>query len=135
MDENMARLTAEYVRLGRQIWEHREAMVKLLRRANNMFKHDEELRRTELKKVQRAFYKGILSDILRDEPSFKNAATVSLVSAAEEILDKKGYMAGRSARREGRRTYREHQHYGTLRVRWLELTKAAGIPAIDSRGG
>lgn len=132
----MSLIARAYVETVRKTWDLRQRMADLVRFTDARLSHDEELRRSELRKVQREFYKAILADILiRDESEFAELPHRELMAHAEQILDKKGYVAGRSARRENRRTYREHQHYGTLRVRWLELIKAAGIRAIDSRGG
>jgi len=131
----MSLLAKKYVESTRQARRIRQEMADLLRRNDALLKHDEHLRRAELKKVQREFYKAILSDLIRDEAESSQNSDDQIVRYAEQLLDKKGFIAGRNAKSEGRRTYREHQHYGTLRVRWTELAKAAGIRAIDSRGG
>jgi hypothetical protein len=131
----MRNATKDYVQSIRRTAELRDKLIDIVRRADERFGRDEEVRRTEMKKVQRAFYRVILADQIREDPKYWNMSEHDLLAESESILDKKGYKKGRPAAREGRRNAAEHRLYGALRVRWLELCRAAGVAAIDSRGG
>jgi hypothetical protein len=135
METNVEIATKAYVQSVRHTSDLRNKLAEIVSKADRKFGHDEDLRRSEMKKVQRAFYRVILADQLREDPKFWNLPEHDLLAEADSILGKKGYMKGRNAAREGRRTAVEHRQYGALRVRWNELSKSAGIAAIDSRGG
>src|SRR6478672_12801033 len=57
MEDNVEIATKAYVQSVRRTWDLRDTIVELVSKANRKFRHDEDLRRSEMKKVQRAFYR------------------------------------------------------------------------------
>jgi hypothetical protein len=135
MEANMENVAKAYTNAVRLVSELRDKMANIITQVDERFGDDEEMRRVELKRVQRGFYRAILADQLRDDPQFESMSDRNLVAQADAILDKKGYVSGRSSVREGRRSSGDERLYGALRVRWGELCRWAGVSAIVSRGG
>lgn len=111
-----------------------EAITTLIAKTDRQYSDDEARRCAELKAMQRAFYVIHLADLLRNDPENYGGTDADLLSKAEDILQKKDYQPGRNLLKENRRTLRERQYVGSVRVRWHALMKAAGARAIDARG-
>jgi hypothetical protein len=131
MEENMIELAIKYEDALLRAAELREQIIQFIVRANDKFKHDEDLRRNELKKVQRGFYKVAFAYWFTKKGIGSDNGMRALLLKAEETLNKSSFMKGLPPQR----TWDEQDQYNSLRVRWKELLKTAGVSRIDSRGG
>lgn len=118
---------------------HRNAVqqkvVAVVQQTDTRFQDDEHLRQTQLKPLQRSFYRVAIADKLVESKSYGSRSPAELLNLADRMLDKKGYKPGVRGRGPDMRTADEERLYLTVRVRWSYLLKKARVRPADPRGG
>jgi hypothetical protein len=130
----MEELTSSWVGYVRHRNAVQDKVISLVRKTDTRFGDDEELRQSELKRLQRSFYRVAIADKLLDQEQFKSSSPARLLEMADEILEKRGNVRGNRGGSD-MRTAEEERYCGTVRVRWSTLLKRARVRAADPRGG
>lgn len=118
---------------------HRNAVqdkvISLIQKTDAQFDGDEEMRRSELKRLQRSFYRVAVAEKLLEKDVSTASSPTHFLQLADDLLDKRCHVPGMRARPANMRTPEEDRHYGTVRVRWSYLLKKVRVQAADDRGG
>lgn len=135
MSKYMEELAAAWVGWLRHRNAVQEKVINLIQAADERLQDDEELRKSELKRLQRSFYKVAIADKLREKKKFEGYSPEHLLKLADELLDKRVCVSGLRGRPSDMRTPDEERDYSAARVQWSNLLKKAQVRAADPRGG
>jgi hypothetical protein len=130
----MEELVASWLDYARQRTALLDRIASLVRRTDERFEADENVRDLELKELQRQFYRVILAERLRDKEQYKMLSPEQLLNAADNLLSQRVHVP-HYAPSADMRTAEEERMYGSLRVTWHNLLKKAKVRAADNRGG
>jgi hypothetical protein len=130
----MEELVASWLDYARQRAALLDKISSLVRKADERFEADDIVRDTELKELQRQFYRVVLAEKLRDKEHCRELSPEGLLDAADKLLSQRVHVAHYAAS-PNMRTAEEERMYGSLRVTWHNLLKKANVRAADNRGG
>lgn len=129
----MEELLTSWLDYARQRAALLDRIASLVRKADERFESDEDVRDQQLKELQRQFYRVVLAEKLGEKDNHRNVSPEELLNIADGVLSKRVH-APRYARSADRRTAEEERMYGSLRVTWHNLLKKAKLRAADTRG-
>lgn len=135
MLDYMEELASAWVGWLRQRNAVQDKVVRFVQQTDSRFRKDEGQRQTELKRLQRSFYRVAIAEKLAESNVYASSSPNELLTIAGEIIDKKGHKLGVRGRLPEMRTAGEERLYSTVRVRWCYLLKKARVRAADPRGG
>ena len=135
MSNYMEALTTAWVGWIRHRNAVQNEVISLVQKTDTRFEHDEGMRKSELKRLQRSFYRVAVAEKLLEKNVTTNGSPAQLLKLADDILGKRCNIPGVRARPMDMRTQEEERYYGTVRVRWSYLLKKARVQASDDRGG
>lgn len=135
MSDYMEELATAWVGWVRHRTAVQDKVLALIQKTNARFEDDEELRKSELKRLQKSLYRVAIADRLLDKAEFCSTPPKTLLGFADVILNKRGHVPGTRGKPDDMRTPDEERYYGAARVRWCDLLKKADVPPADDRGG
>lgn len=109
----------------------RDSVIALIQKADERLANDPASRRSELKRLQRSYYRAVIASTLVKTKTHSPSPERELLEAAHNIIEKRGYTSGSH----DSRSLEEERMYGAARVRWAKLLKSARVRTADRRGG
>lgn len=131
----MEELAAAFVSWFRHRDAVQDKVIRLIQKTDARFEDDEELRKSELRRLRADFCRVAIAERLLEKKDFSAASPEQLLRFANEILEKKCNVPHVRSRPKDMRTPEEERFYLGARVRWSGLLKKADVRAADNRGG